>query len=73
LNKVLFGLTTFEQLMKDGVAKGSGKMEKFMQLKGMLDEFEQGFEILPGTKKAAAKANKAGKEYSMDDPAMIED
>jgi alkyl sulfatase BDS1-like metallo-beta-lactamase superfamily hydrolase len=49
LDKVLFGQTTVEELLKGGSAKAEGNMQVLADLYGMLDTFEVGFEILPGT------------------------
>jgi alkyl sulfatase BDS1-like metallo-beta-lactamase superfamily hydrolase len=58
LEKVMFGLATFEELLKSGEAKAEGDLSILAKLKGMLDTFEIGFEIMPGTKSKNAAAVK---------------
>ncbi|MGL6267895.1 MAG: alkyl/aryl-sulfatase, partial [Chitinophagaceae bacterium] len=58
---VMFGKTSFEELLKTGKAKAVGDMAVLGKLMGMLDTFEVGFEIMPGTKgKNAAAGKKKG-------------
>ena len=69
LNNVLFGLSTFEELLKSGTAKATGDVTILGKLAGMLDTFEVGFEIMPGTKdKNAAPGKKKG--YEQDEPSI---
>jgi alkyl sulfatase BDS1-like metallo-beta-lactamase superfamily hydrolase len=49
LDKVMMGAATLEQLFADGTAKFEGNIQILAELKGMLDQFELLFEILPGT------------------------
>jgi alkyl sulfatase BDS1-like metallo-beta-lactamase superfamily hydrolase len=49
LEKVMMGAGTLEQLFSDGTAKFEGNIQILADLKGMLDQFELLFEILPGT------------------------
>jgi alkyl sulfatase BDS1-like metallo-beta-lactamase superfamily hydrolase len=70
VEQVMFGKTSFEELIKSGKAKFEGDITVLSRLKGMLDSFEMGFEIMPGTKaKDSAKPTDRG--YTMDEPAMI--
>lgn len=69
LLNVMFGLTTFEELLKSGKGKAEGDVTVLGKLAGMLDTFEIGFEIMPGTKaQSAPAANKKG--YEADEPAI---
>jgi alkyl sulfatase BDS1-like metallo-beta-lactamase superfamily hydrolase len=69
LDRVMFGQTTFEELLKSGKGKAVGDMTVLGKLQGMLDTFEIGFEIMPGTKdKKAAAGKKKGMEA--DEPAI---
>jgi alkyl sulfatase BDS1-like metallo-beta-lactamase superfamily hydrolase len=69
LLQVMFGKTTFEELLKSGKAKAVGDMAILGKLMGMLDTFEIGFEIMPGTKDKNAPAAKK-KGYEADEPSM---
>jgi alkyl sulfatase BDS1-like metallo-beta-lactamase superfamily hydrolase len=66
---VMFGLTTFEELLKSGKAKAAGDVTVLGKLAGMLDTFEIGFEIMPGTKDKNAPAAKK-KGFEADEPSM---
>lgn len=66
---VMFGLTTFEELLKSGKAKAVGDVTLLGKLAGMLDTFEVGFEIMPGTKSKNAAAGKK-KGYEADEPSI---
>ena len=69
LNKVMFGQTTFEELLKSGKGKAVGDVTILGKLMGMLDTFEVGFEIMPGTKsKTAAAVKKKG--FEADEPSI---
>jgi alkyl sulfatase BDS1-like metallo-beta-lactamase superfamily hydrolase len=69
LLKVMFGQTTFEEILKSGKGKAVGDMAILGKLQGMLDTFEIGFEIMPGTKdKNAAPGKKKGMEA--DEPSI---
>jgi len=69
LLQVMFGQTTFEELLKSGKAKAVGDMAILGKLMGMLDTFEVGFEIMPGTKGKNAAAGKK-KGYEADEPSL---
>lgn len=49
LDNVMMGVKTMSEMISSGVAKTSGNVKIVDQLKSMLDQFELGFEILPGT------------------------
>jgi alkyl sulfatase BDS1-like metallo-beta-lactamase superfamily hydrolase len=66
---VMFGLTTFEELLKTGKAKAAGDVTVLGKLAGMLDTFEIGFEIMPGTKDKNATAGKK-KGFEADEPSI---
>jgi alkyl sulfatase BDS1-like metallo-beta-lactamase superfamily hydrolase len=66
---VMFGKTTFEELLKSGKAKSVGDMTVLGKLMGMLDTFEIGFEIMPGTKSKNAVAGKK-KGFEADEPSL---
>jgi alkyl sulfatase BDS1-like metallo-beta-lactamase superfamily hydrolase len=69
LLNVMFGVTTFEEVLKSGKGKADGDMAVLGKLKDMLDTFEIGFEIMPGTKsKSAVAAKKKG--FEADEPSM---
>ena len=55
LEPVMVGETTFDDQIKTGKAKLKGNREVYEQLKSTLVQFELGFEMMPGTKKADAK------------------
>jgi len=69
LLKVMFGQTTFEEILKSGKGKAVGDMAVLGKLMGMLDTFEIGFEIMPGTKGKNAVAGKK-KGYEADEPSI---
>jgi alkyl sulfatase BDS1-like metallo-beta-lactamase superfamily hydrolase len=69
LLQVMFGQTTFEELLKSGKAKAAGDVTVLGKLAGMLDTFEVGFEIMPGTKDKKAAAGKK-KGYEADEPSI---
>ena len=69
LLKVMFGQTTFEDILKSGKGKAVGDMAILGKLMGMLDTFEVGFEIMPGTKGKNAAAGKK-KGYEADEPSI---
>ena len=45
----MMGVTSFDDQIKAGKAKLEGDRKPFDQLKGMLVQFDMGFEIMPGT------------------------
>lgn len=49
LNRVMMGLASFDDLIKEGKAKFEGDRKSFDQLRGLLVVFTPDFEILPGT------------------------
>ena len=55
LEPVMMGETTFDDQIKTGKAKLKGNREAYEQLKSTLVQFELGFEMMPGTKKADVK------------------
>jgi alkyl sulfatase BDS1-like metallo-beta-lactamase superfamily hydrolase len=70
LNKVMTGEVTFEQYVQEGKIKFEGNLAILAKLKGMLDTFEIGFQIMPGT---LAKSNSAEAQdvFEMEDPSLI--
>jgi len=69
LLQVMGGLTTFEEVLKSGKGKATGDMAVLGKLMGMLDTFEIGFEIMPGTKDKNAPAAKK-KGFEADEPSL---
>jgi len=49
LETVMMGKASFDDQIKNGKAKLVGDRKPYDDLKGMLDQFDMGFEILPGT------------------------
>ena len=49
LLNTMMGVTSFDDQIKAGKAKLEGDRKPFDQLKGMLVQFDMGFEIMPGT------------------------
>jgi alkyl sulfatase BDS1-like metallo-beta-lactamase superfamily hydrolase len=49
LEQVMMGAVSFDEQIKNGKAKLVGDRKPYEQLKGMLVQFDLGFEILPGT------------------------
>ena len=49
LEKTMMGAVSFDDQIKTGKAKLEGDRKPYEQLKGMLVQFDPGFEILPGT------------------------
>jgi alkyl sulfatase BDS1-like metallo-beta-lactamase superfamily hydrolase len=49
LEKTMMGAVSFDEQIKSGKAKLEGDRKPYEQLKGMLVQFDPGFEILPGT------------------------
>ena len=58
LEETMMGAVSFDDQIKKGKAKLKGNREVYEQLKSALVQFELGFEMMPGTKKAAAKKTK---------------
>jgi alkyl sulfatase BDS1-like metallo-beta-lactamase superfamily hydrolase len=71
LNLVMMGVKSLEDLIKEGKATFTGNIGILKQLVGMMDAFEVGFEILPGTKKGDLKATPP--KMGLDAPAYVED
>lgn len=71
LDQILSGQATFEQLIKEGKITFEGNIGILAELKGMLDTFEIGFEIMPGTKVKSSSAKKNQDVFEMDEPAII--
>jgi alkyl sulfatase BDS1-like metallo-beta-lactamase superfamily hydrolase len=55
LETVMMGAATFDQQIEAGKAKLDGNRKVYEQLKTTLVQFELGFEMMPGTRKAEAK------------------
>ena len=55
LETVMMGAATFDQQIAAGKAKLDGNRDVYEQLKTTLVQFELGFEMMPGTKKAEVK------------------
>jgi alkyl sulfatase BDS1-like metallo-beta-lactamase superfamily hydrolase len=70
LEKVMFGQTTLEELIKSGECKTEGDLSVLKRLQGMLDTFEIGFEIMPGTKSKNSTPVKS-KGLAADEPAVV--
>jgi alkyl sulfatase BDS1-like metallo-beta-lactamase superfamily hydrolase len=69
LLQIMFGKTTFEEILKSGKGKAEGDLAILGKLAGMLDTFEIGFEIMPGTKGKNAAAGKK-KGFEADEPSI---
>jgi alkyl sulfatase BDS1-like metallo-beta-lactamase superfamily hydrolase len=69
LNLVMGGVKTFEELLKGGQAKFEGNIGVLAELKGMLDNFEIGFQIMPGTKKGKDEV-KDKDVFELDEPEL---
>jgi alkyl sulfatase BDS1-like metallo-beta-lactamase superfamily hydrolase len=69
IDKVMFGQTTLEALIKSGECKAEGDLSVLARLKGMLDTFEIGFEIMPGTKSKDTPPVR-DKGFEADEPSM---
>ena len=67
LNLVMMGVKSLEELISDGIAKFAGDISILKQPVGLLDEFDIGFEILPGTK--MGKKVGSAKNLGLDSPA----
>jgi alkyl sulfatase BDS1-like metallo-beta-lactamase superfamily hydrolase len=55
LETVMMGVAKFDDQIKNGKAKLDGNRKVYEQIKTTLVQFELGFEIMPGTKKAEVK------------------
>jgi alkyl sulfatase BDS1-like metallo-beta-lactamase superfamily hydrolase len=69
LDFVMMGEKTMDEMISSGIAKTTGDVKIVDELKSMLNHFELGFEILPGTmsKMPEQKMN----PFQQDPPAMI--
>jgi len=67
LEQTMMGAVTFDQQIESGKAKLEGNREPYEQLKGMLVQFDLGFEIMPGT--GAADLTPDKKPFEADAPA----
>jgi alkyl sulfatase BDS1-like metallo-beta-lactamase superfamily hydrolase len=56
LNRVMMGVASFDDLIKDGKAKFVGDRKPFDQLRSLMVPFTPNFEILPGTAPTAPTA-----------------
>jgi alkyl sulfatase BDS1-like metallo-beta-lactamase superfamily hydrolase len=54
LNRVMMGLSSFDDLVKAGKAKFDGDRKPFDQLRSLMVSFSPSFEIIPGSKPKAA-------------------
>ncbi|MCV2354173.1 MBL fold metallo-hydrolase [Paucibacter sp. B2R-40] len=54
LNRVMMGLSSFDDLLKAGKAKFEGERKPFDQLRSLMVSFSPSFEIIPGSKPKAA-------------------
>lgn len=70
LDKVMMGSKTFEGLLQSGEAKFEGNLQILAELKGMLDEFDLRFEIMPGSV-AKKPADSKRDALELDNPAII--
>jgi len=69
LETVMMGKSTFDDQINAGKAKLVGDRRPYDQLKGMLIQFEIGFEILPGTKPGKSAQTKAS-PFEQNPPAV---
>jgi alkyl sulfatase BDS1-like metallo-beta-lactamase superfamily hydrolase len=67
LEQTMMGALTFDQQIESGKAQLEGNREPYEQLKGMLVQFDLGFEIMPGT--GAADLTPDKKPFEADAPA----
>jgi alkyl sulfatase BDS1-like metallo-beta-lactamase superfamily hydrolase len=65
LNRVMMGVASFDDLLKEGAAKFDGNRAGFDQLRSILVLFTPDFEILPGT--APQKPVEAPKPFQVPD------
>lgn len=70
MNLILFGKSSFEDLLKTGAAKADGDVSVLKQLMGMLDDFDVRFQIMPGTKSKNAASAKTKGGYAQEEPAV---
>jgi alkyl sulfatase BDS1-like metallo-beta-lactamase superfamily hydrolase len=55
LETVMMGAATFDEQIKNGKARLDGDLKVYDQLKTTLLQFELGFEMMPGTRKAETR------------------
>jgi alkyl sulfatase BDS1-like metallo-beta-lactamase superfamily hydrolase len=65
LNRVMMGVNSFDDLIKEGKAKFDGDRKPFDQLRGLMVSFAPNFEILPGT--APKTPTKEAKPFELPD------
>ena len=71
LEDVMIGAAKLVDKVKAGTAKLEGKIEILEQLKATLVAFDPFFEVLPGTRPAAAQASRPGKDEVFEDDAPV--
>lgn len=69
LNLVMMGEVALIDLIENGTAKTTGDTSVIMDLRDMLDQFELGFQILPGTASKMEEQKKM--PFQQDQPALI--
>ena len=69
LDMVMMGEKTMDEMIKSGAAKTNGNTEVISQLRSILDYFEMGFQILPGTASKLIEQKK--NPFQQDEPAII--
>ncbi|MCU7846133.1 MAG: SCP2 sterol-binding domain-containing protein [Candidatus Thiodiazotropha sp. (ex Monitilora ramsayi)] len=67
LEQTMMGVVSFDEQLKSGKAKLEGNREPYEQLKGMLVQFDLGFEMMPGT--SAKDLTPEQKPFQADPPA----
>jgi alkyl sulfatase BDS1-like metallo-beta-lactamase superfamily hydrolase len=73
LNRVMMGVNTFDDLIKEGKATFVGNRKPFDQLLGLLVPFSPTFEVLPGTAPLpAGKTSKSAYVPGMAPPELAE-
>jgi alkyl sulfatase BDS1-like metallo-beta-lactamase superfamily hydrolase len=70
LNRVMMGIASFDDLIKEGKAKFEGNRTGFDQLRSILVPFTPDFEIMPGT--APKTPGKAPKPFEVVDMVEID-
>jgi alkyl sulfatase BDS1-like metallo-beta-lactamase superfamily hydrolase len=71
LERIMFGQTNLEELLKGGKARAEGNVQLLAELYGMLDTFSVGFEILPGTLPSPAPAAAGDKPLQQEAPTVV--
>ncbi|MDC8770875.1 alkyl/aryl-sulfatase [Roseateles albus] len=67
LNRVMMGLSSFDDLVKADKAKFEGDRKPFDQLRSLMVSFSPTFEVLPGTAPRAAKQPKGLPAFALPD------